>query len=195
MNTLTRCLGATAIGALAVAWPATAAIAADATGCSGSAASTDGSGQDLDTAAAPGEGATRDDPFVIDPAGTVSWRGATDGVITDATWSLSVAGVTVRSGSIENASGTTKASGTQDVAVLGSTASGLALTGDQVIPVSFTLTGQGGTCTASGYITGTGSPTSSPMFYAGLASLALGVGAAAAMVAGTRTVAAAGGGA
>jgi hypothetical protein len=147
--------------------PASAAVAANATGCSGSVQSQLADGQPLDQASAPGEGGTATDPLVIDPAGAVAWAGSTDSVITGGTWSVQVAGVTILSGTADNAEGTTSAEG---VVELGDTLAPVqwVLQTNALIPVSGQLSGSGGTCSGDGYIAGTGAGTyTSPLFLAG----------------------------
>ena len=174
---------------LALVFPVSAAFGADATGCSGSVVSTDGSGTQLGTAQAPGEGGTQQDPLPIDPAGMVAWQGSTDAAITDGTWSVTIMGVTALSGAFDNADAATSAEGVQDLSALATPLS-WALQGDVVIPVAGTITGSGGTCTASGYITGTGAPTSAPMFYTGVAFVFLGLVMAFTMLFATKATAA-----
>ena len=88
-------------------------------------------------------------------------------MITDATWSVTIMGLPFLSGSFDNADGQTGSSGTTDLSTMPAPVDWI-LKGDVKIPVSGSLTGTGGTCTGSGYISGTGSPTSAPMFYAGI---------------------------
>lgn len=171
-----------------------AASATEADGCSGSFTSQDASGGTIDTASAPGAGATQGDPFQIDPAGRVTWKGGTDGVIKDGTWSVTVAGLPFRSGSFKNTDGETARAGTQDLSELPGPAT-WALRGAMVIPVSGTISGSGGSCEVSGYITGTGSATSSPIFFAGAGLGLIGMLMAAAVFAGTKVAGAAAGGA
>ncbi len=179
----------TLAGAVAavIAFPA-AASAAEAEGCSGSFTSKDSSGIALDTARAPGDGATQDAPFKVDPGGTVEWSGSTDAVITDGTWSVTVGGIPFRTGQLTNTDGETTRSGAQDLSGLPGPAT-WALQGDMVIPVTGTITGTGGSCDASGWITGTGSPTSSPIFFIGAGLGVMGVLMGSAVVAGTKVVA------
>ncbi len=179
----------TLAGAVAavVAFPA-AASAAEADGCSGTFTSKDASGLTLDTASAPGAGATQSAPLRVDPGGSVEWSGSTDAVITDGTWSVTVAGVPFLSGQFANGDGTTTRSGVQDLSGLPGPAT-WALQGAMVIPVSGTITGSGGSCDASGWITGTGSPTSSPIFFLGAGLGVVGLLMGSAVVAGTKVVA------
>lgn len=177
------------VGAVAavVAFPCVAS-AAEADGCSGSFTSKDAAGSTIDTAKAPGAGGTQADPFQIDPSGTVQWAGGTDSVIKDGKWSVTVAGLPLRSGSFDNADGETSRDGTQDLSELPGPAT-WALQGAMVIPVSGTITGTGGSCEASGWISGTGSPTSSPIFFAGAGLGLIGLLMGSAVFAGTKVVA------
>jgi hypothetical protein len=169
-----RILGAVlAVSALVIAMPTSAAFAADAAGCSGSAQSFNAKGDKLGSAEAPGKGATQSNPLPIDSDGTVRWAGSTEGTISDGSWSVSVMGVPLLKGSISNAEGMNQASGVQDVSAISGAFAWL-LKGDQVVPVSGELTGSGGSCTASGYITGTGSPTVAPLFFLGVFFTVLG---------------------
>jgi hypothetical protein len=181
---------AAAVGAAAILTivPLSAAMAADATGCSGSVTSYAANGDALGTATAPGAGGTQDDPLPIDTAGAVAWDGSTDEVITNGTWSVSAMGATLFSGSFENAEGSTTSTGRKDLAELPQQVA-WALKGDMLIPVSGSITGTGGSCTAEGYITGTGSPISSPMFYAGAGLAVVGIALAGGVLAGTKVAA------
>jgi hypothetical protein len=162
-----RVLAAAGAAALVMIVPASAAVAANATGCSGSVQSQLADGQPLDQAAAPGEGGTATDPLVIDPAGAVAWEGSTDSVITGGTWSVQVAGVTILSGTAENSEGKTSADGVVELANTLAPVQWVLQT-NALIPVSGELTGSGGTCAGDGYIAGTGGGTyTSPVFLAG----------------------------
>lgn len=159
--------------AFSLGLPTAVALAAEADGCSGEVVSRSADGAELDRAVAPGDGGTLAAPLVIDGGGVVDWRGETDAVIADATWSVSIMGLPFLNGSFDNADGLTASEGTTDLSTLPAPVAWL-LKGDVKIPVSGSVTGTAGTCTASGYVTGTGSPTSAPMFYAGVAFVALG---------------------
>ena len=191
---LRRIVGIAAVSgaaALTLALPASAAWAADATGCSGSVVSMDSSGAVIGKAAAPGDGGTQADPLPIDVNGTVAWKGSTDAVITDATWSVSALGVSFLSGTFANTERLDAAEGVVDLSSVQSVLAWM-LKGSMVIPVSGSISGTGGSCSAEGYVTGTGSPTSSPMFFAGAAAAVVGVGLAIGVIAGTKAAGAAG---
>lgn len=183
-----RALALAGASLLTMALPVSAAWAADATGCSGSVVSKDAAGVVIGRASAPGDGGTQADPLPIDPQGTVAWKGSTDTVITDANWSVSIMGVTALSGTFANDEGLDASAGVQDLAALPSGVT-WALQGSQVIPVAGSISGSGGSCTAEGYLTGTGSPTSSPMFYAGVGAAVVGAGLAIGVIAGTKAAA------
>jgi hypothetical protein len=173
---------------LALMIPASAAMAANATGCSGSVVSTDKAGAVLGTATAPGEGGTQAKPLPIDTAGQVAWTGSTDAVITDGKWTVTVGGAPFLSGTFANTDGATTAEGVQDMSSLPSLL-GSMLTNKMVVPVAGEVTGSGGTCSADGYITGVASPTSSPVFYAGAVVGGIGIAMAVGVIAGTKAAA------
>jgi hypothetical protein len=178
------------IGGLALL-PVPAALAADATGCSGTVQSLTADGAPLDQAAAPGEGGTANDPLVIDPNGSIAWEGSTDVAITSGSWSVSLGGVPFRSGEVDNADGTTSGAGTVDLAGAPAPVQWV-LTSNARIPVSGSMTGPEGTCTASGYLAGTGGSTiASPAFLAGAGLAAFGALGVLAMALGTKAGAAA----
>ena len=179
-------LGATG---LALALPATAASAADATGCSGSVVSMNAAGDEIGTASAPGDGGTQADPLPIDTAGKVAWKGSTDAVITDATWKVTVGGASFLQGDFANTDGVTTSAGVQDMSALPALL-GTIMTNKMVVPVAGEITGAGGSCTASGYITGVVAPTSSPVFYAGAVVGVVGLAMAGGVIAGTKALAA-----
>lgn len=173
------------IGSLALL-PVPAALAADASGCSGTVQSLTADGTPLDQAAAPGAGATANDPLVVDPAGSVAWEGSTDVAITSGTWSVTLGGIPFRSGDVDNAAGTTSGSGTVDLAGAPAPVQWV-MTSNAKIPISGSVTGPEGTCTASGYLAGTGgSPISSPAFIAGAGLAAFGALGVLAMALGTK---------
>jgi hypothetical protein len=178
-------LGATG---LALALPASAASAANATGCSGSVVSMNAAGDEIGTAKAPGEGGTQADPLPIDTAGKVAWKGSTDSVITDATWSVSVGGATFLQGTFANSEGATTSEGVQDMSGLPGLL-GSVLTNKMAVPVAGEITGTGGSCSADGFITGIVAPTSSPVFYAGAVVGAVGLAMGIGVIAGTKALA------
>jgi hypothetical protein len=156
--------------------------AGQADGCSWSVKSLDRNGKVIDTASGPGQGATKDDPLLIDQQGAIEYRGTTDEVIAHGSWTVEVSGGPGISfgGDVTNDSGATEKSGTEelesrltvDVGPFGRVAffSGL-------IHVDFKATGaNGATCTASGWLeTNSNTFGSLPFVVGGLASL-LGLG-------------------
>ena len=176
MNRTLRHLALASVAVLAVLAPASAASAADASGCTLTVASTSADGKPLDTASAPGDGGTEAHPFQVDLGGKVAYEGKTDAVITDGTYTVTALGVTVKTDTVTNADKKQTAKGEVDLSTVQSLKP--LLSGGVKIPVQGTLTGTGGSCTVSGYITGVGSATSSPVFYAGLAAAAIGLGLA-----------------
>lgn len=188
MNRLAYLAIAGATGALAFALPVASALAAQASGCSGEVISMDATGTEIGRATAPGDGGTQSKPLPIDMAGSVAWRGSTNSTITSGTWSVGAMGMTVLSGSFDNSDGMTSAEGVQSMSALPSQFGSL-LSSSMVVPVSGSIVGDGGSCTASGYITGTTAPTSSPVFYAGAALGVVGLGLAAGVIAGTKAAA------
>lgn len=186
MRRLATILGIAALlGALT---PLSTAAAADSNGCSWSVASLGADGNPVDEAAAPGAGGTADQPLKVDPAGSIAWQGSTDTVITNGTWTVSVAGVQVLSGGAENAGNESSGTGTKDLSTIPGLS--LLLSGSTKIPFSGKLTGAGGTCTGSGYIVGTGSLVSAPLFWAGLLASILGLLMAGWVLLGTTSAAA-----
>ena len=185
-----RAFAVAGAGALMVAIPVSAALAADATGCKGVVTSKTAAGAELDTTTVPGPGGSSTDPFVIDPAGTVDWKGSTNALITDGTWAVRVGGIQVMSGEAPNGERTQEAAGTVK---LGDTLAPVqwVLQTNAIIPVDGELTGDGGSCTGSGYVAGTGGGTfTSPVFLGGVALAGLGILGALAVGVGTKATAA-----
>jgi hypothetical protein len=181
-------LTVTAAVVLAALAPAASALAADASGCSGTVVSISADRSVLGRATAPGSGGTQENPLVVDPAGTIAWTGSTTALITQGTWSVSALGVTVLSGDFANTEKKTSAKGTTDLSTIAPLK--ILLTGNTKIPVSGSITGTGGSCTASGYVAGTGSATSSPLFWAGGVLTIVGLLLAISVLSGTKAAAA-----
>ena len=109
----------------------------------------------------PGPGATKADPFRVDYDGTVTWSGSTDAPIRNGTWKVRAWPFTI-SGSMTNASGLITKSGTDKVS------DRLSVKVPGLILVKVRLAGSGGTvCTASGWAKLEGSPTFTPVWFAG----------------------------
>jgi hypothetical protein len=160
------------------------ARAADARGCQGQATAYDTDGMPIDTAAAPGAGGTEDDPLDMMWDGTVEWSGSTEAVLQNGSYEVSFApqgaGVVFSafvklvprsaiSGEVANDDGRTSAEGT--------------VTPGDVVPVTLTtgtyrvewsVTGQAGSCTGSGYVTITDNPMSSVTWWVALTLILLG---------------------
>lgn len=132
-------------------------------GCSGTATTTDAAGNPIgvvDTSA--GIAASSDAPLRIDPAGTVTYDGASAAVITDHTWKVTVAGQQVASGSSANAGKVTTANGTVDVADY------LPVSVTGTVLAQATVSGNGGSCSADVWIKVEGNPLTSANGLAGL---------------------------
>jgi len=184
-----RLVAAAAVAAAMVALPASAATAAEAQGCSGAAVSKDAAGNVLGAAEAPGRGATQDSPLPVDLNGSIGWKGSTDAPISNGTWSVTAMGLPILSGTVDNKEGVTSAEGEQSLSSFAPLA--WALKGRMLIPVSGQISGTGGTCTASGFITGTGSALGSPLFWLGVVLTVAGLLLVVSVVRGTTAVPAA----
>ncbi|MCU0265929.1 MAG: hypothetical protein MUC45_07400 [Actinomycetia bacterium] len=132
-------------------------------GCAGTVRTADAAGTPLgvlDTAA--GIAASSDAPLRIDPAGTLTYDGASAAVITDHTWTVTVAGQEVASGGSANSGKVTTASGTVDVADY------LPVSVTGTVLAQATVTGQGGSCTGDVWVEVEGNPWTSANGVAGL---------------------------
>ncbi|MEX1008737.1 MAG: hypothetical protein WD271_12950 [Acidimicrobiia bacterium] len=157
--------------------PAHALGAATASGCKGTAVSFDADGKKLDTVTAPGPGGTSDNPFEVDPEGTVKWEAsAAPAVPDDGTWTVETKSTPKLSfggdGGLDQSSGTEalKDHLVVDVPIIGETrvASGKFF-------VKVVVEGGGVTCTMSGYVKINGSPLGTPIFWGGVILGALGL--------------------
>jgi hypothetical protein len=121
--------------------------------CTVSATSTTAAGGQLDALIGP---ATSDssNPFDVDPKGQVAWSGSGP-AITSGTYQLTIYGVPIWSGSIDNPSGKSNADGTLDLASV--LPGGLV----GVVQVGGSVTGQGGSCSGSAWIKISGDPLTS----------------------------------
>ena len=166
------------------------ANSADATGCQGRAASFDSSGDIVDRVQAPGKGGTESDPFNIDPEGSVEWAGSTDSVITTGSWSVSTVGFS-RSGDLTNEEGKKAAAGTVDIGgdIWTASVAKVLLSGKTVYKVTANVTGDGGSCTGTAYITGVGDPAFTPLWLIGLVLMVIGTAALLLAIVGTRSIA------
>lgn len=168
MPIASRTFIAAASAALLTLMGASAALGADATGCSGSATSFSADSTEIMTVTAPGPSATKDDPFRVDYEGTVAWSGSSDSVIQDGTWTVTATPFSF-SGKAANESGKQEAEGT----VTPSDYLPFAIPG--LVLVTVDLTGaDGSTCSVTGWIQFTGNPLSSPAGWVALAFTILG---------------------
>jgi len=183
----TRTVLAWGAGALLLAaLPAGPAVAADATGCSGTAQSLSADGTVIDEASAPGQGGTQSNPFIVDPGGSVRYEGTIDEAITSGEWSVTVMGLPFMSGPIDNPAGDTASAGEVDVSTTAAPVQWV-LSTSALVPVSGEMSGEGGSCVGSGFIAGTGDgTTSSPVFYAGAGFVLIGLAMFAGVFMGTK---------
>lgn len=167
--------GLLGLGLLAAPFaPAAATSAAYATGCSGSAISFDASGQPLDNVKAPGKGGTEQSPFVVDLGGAVAWKGSTTQPLQDGSWSVSVAGLPVRSGDVTNEEGLTTKAGQNELSEIPAYVA-VWFEGGTVVPVVADIVTATGTCTATVYVSTATSPAFTPLWILGLVLLLVGV--------------------
>ena len=150
--------------------PLGAALGADATGCSGSAISSDADGNPLDKMSAPGARGTFDEPFVVDLDGTVSWQGSTPVALRDGSWSVTVGGVPVASGDMQNGEAVTTKSGDSEVSALPTVAKA-PLEGGQKVPVVVDISTATGDCSATIYVTTDQPPAFTPLWWTALATM------------------------
>jgi hypothetical protein len=118
--------------------------------------------------------ATQQDPFRIDPGGTLSWVGSSAGAIKNHTWEIGIylGGffVAVASGGDPNDAGTQTSEGTRSIPELveQAAASGVPMA-DQlsslrgIYRVGGQIAGEGGSCSGDGYVLIEGSPLSEPL--------------------------------
>ncbi len=110
--------------------------------------------------------------------------------ITSGSWAVAVGGVPVLSGTVDNADGKTSAERRRRTRPSTLAPVQWVLSTNALIPVAGEMTGPEGSCTGSGWITGTGgSPTSSPVFYMGVGFIGLGLAMAITMVVATKAAA------
>ena len=164
------------------------AHAADATGCQGEATSFDAVGIPMDNAAAPGEGGTREDPLDVLWVGTIEWSGSTDEVLQNGTYNVGVAptrgGILVEaafgeltsrlpgfSGDVKNEDGKKTAEGVVSPAEL----TGMSKFVTGTYAVDWTVTGEAGSCTGSGFVKITDNPRGSTAWWVALVLILLGL--------------------
>ena len=130
--------------------PAGAAITGP---CTLTAVSTGKSGDELDTLTGP---ATSDpnNPFDVDPKGSVAWAG-TGPAITSGTYQLTIYGLPIWSGDVNNTEGKTSADGVLDLGDV------LPIDVAGVVEVGGSISGTGGSCSGSAWIRLAGDPLTS----------------------------------
>jgi len=138
------------------------------TGCHGTGSSLRPTGAAVQTITAPNGSASASRPLLVDPRGSVTYRGATDAAVTNHHWHVSLYGITVRSGGSTNRLGRTTATGTEKVKdYLPFRVTGL-------FHVAGTLRGTGGGCSGSAWVKLTGSPIGTWPWLVAIALCALG---------------------
>jgi hypothetical protein len=155
---------------VALRLPATAG-AFPLSGCTLTLTSTDASGAPHDSVADGGAAGSMDDPFLIEWDGSVRWEGTTGSqVITDTAWQVDVFYLpTPLRGGDPNAAGDQQ--GTDDLDV--SATAPFRLAG--LFFVSGSLSGDGGSCSGSGWFKIAGDPIGTAPFGAGIGAALLGL--------------------
>jgi len=143
--------------------------AATATGCSGSATSTDKNGIPVDQVAAPGPGGTKDNPFKIAYDGHVKWQGKTDTLIKPGKYEVDIGLPFSFSGTFKNGDNKTQSSGNEKV----SDRMPVKITG--LFKVDVKVTGTGGSCSGSAWLLISDSPLFTPLWFASVVLLLLAV--------------------
>lgn len=139
------------------------------TTCTMDLVSTDGSGAPIDTATGGAVDATQDDPFVVDWDGQVGYVGSTVQVIKDYTYGIAVFGVpTPLQGGDPNTDEDTEGEGAVGIAAN----SPFRVAG--LYHVTGTYSGEGGTCTGSGWFLLRGDPIGTVPWIVGLVLAVLG---------------------
>jgi len=181
-----RSVMAAALVVLLLGMAAPASHAAEADECAGQAVSYNEDGTPLDTAQAPGDGGTRDDPLQVDWQGPIEWSGTTEAVLQDGTTSVVVtpaSGGAVLGAAFEAASGRAFggdfANSEADTEREGSTTLADSSLGVPLATgtysVELTMTAAGGSCTGQAYLTITDNPVTSVLWWAAAALLLVGL--------------------
>lgn len=141
------------------------------TDCTLNLTSLDADGNQLGSAVGDSNDSTMADPFEVDWDGTVEWTGTTGSqVIKDSKWSVSIFNIpTPLSGTEANEEGTNDGDGTVDVGP------NLPLRMTGLFFVSGSMTGDGGSCSGSGWMRLVGDPLGSILFWIGLVLIVLGL--------------------
>lgn len=146
------------------------ALAFPLSNCTLNLTSRDGSGATIDTATSGGADSTQTDPFIVDWDGTVDWNGTMGSlVIMNHNWNVDVFGIpTPLRGGDPNTAGNTTGSDTAGV----SANAPFRFTG--LFYVSGQISGDGGSCSGSGWLRLRGDPVGTVPFFVGLALVLLG---------------------
>lgn len=171
MRPVLRRLALIALPVLILLVPA-GASAFPLTNCTLDLTSLDANGANIDSATAGANDSTQSDPFLADIDGTVAWAGTMGSqVIKDHHWSVSIFNIpTPLSGGDANEAGDVDGTGTVDVganlpfAVVG------------LFYVSGQMTGDGGSCTGSGWMRLRGNPFGTVGFWLFIVLIVLGTG-------------------
>ncbi|MFI5226066.1 MAG: hypothetical protein ACHQ3P_05270 [Candidatus Limnocylindrales bacterium] len=149
--------------------------------CSLTLTSVDKSGAPLGTATSGGDDSTTSNPFIVDWDGTVSYQGSTaPASIKNNSWEVDVFLVkTPLQGASDNGDGNQSGSGTVQV----SANAPFRFTG--LYYVSGSITGQGGSCSGSGWFKLAGDPVGTIPFFVGVALLVVGIVLAALAIGGS----------
>lgn len=169
MRPFPRRLAFTAVLAAALLVPGSAA-AFPLSNCTLELTSLDAEGLAIDSATGPSGDATLADPFVVAWDGEVLWNGTMGSqVITNNSWHVEVFGIpTPLRGGSPNDEGKTDGEGTVDV----SSNLPFAVTG--TFFVSGGMSGEGGSCTGSGWVKFDGQPVGTVPFYLAIALIVIG---------------------
>jgi hypothetical protein len=169
MRPFPRRLGLVATLATALLIPGSAS-AFPLTNCTLEVTSVDAAGAAVDSATGPSGDASQGDPFIVDWDGKVVWNGSTGSqVITNNSWFVNVYGIpTPLRGSGANEDGTADGDGTVDV----STTLPFKLTG--LYYISGEISGEGGSCSGSGWVKLEGDPVGTFPFFLALALVVIG---------------------
>jgi hypothetical protein len=141
---------------------------ADITGpCTLMALSTDANGKQLDELDGPGT-SDPNNPFDVDRKGNVAWTG-TGPAITTGTYNLSIYGLPIWSGTIDNPTGKTSADGVLTLADI------LPVDLVGVVEVGGSVSGTGGSCSGSAWIRLDGDPLTSIPGLVGIGAAIIGL--------------------
>ncbi len=170
MRPLPRHLPLAALLATALLIPGSAA-AFPLRDCTLELTSLDADGGALDSATGPSADATSDDPFLVDWDGTVVWNGTMGSqTIKNYSWHVEFFGIpTPLRGQGSNDDGKTDGDGTVDVS------SNLAFRPSGLFYISGEISGDGGSCSGSGWMKIAGEPVSSVPFWLAVVLIVLGV--------------------